>query len=199
MTQQQSGYERQPLDLYQTPEWIAAAIAEIVPLAGRIIWEPSVGHGKLAAAMRDLGATVIGSDIVDYGSSHQHGIFDFLAEGPAPEFARSIHGIVTNPPYGKRNVDAVRYAERALTRIPSGGFVVLLLPADFDHAKTRRHLFGDCPHFSGCITLRRRIQWFEDGEHSNTQSHKLFIWQRSPIGQRLAPSIWYAPSGSEVA
>ncbi|MCW1844165.1 hypothetical protein [Prosthecomicrobium hirschii] len=199
MSQAPSGFERQALDLYQTPEWVAEAINEIVPVSGRIVWEPSVGPGRLAVALRALGATVIGSDVVDYGSSHQAGIFDFLAEGPAPEFARSIHGIITNPPYGKRNAAAVTYIERALTRIPSGGFVVLLLPADFDHAKTRRHLFGDCRHFAGCITLRRRIQWFEDGEHSNTQYHKLFIWQRIPIGQRLTPSIWYAPSGSEAA
>jgi hypothetical protein len=191
VTRTTSGYERRDNDLYETPEWVAAAMAEVIPLKGRIVWEPAVGPGKFARAMTALGAQVYGTDLVDYGSAAQHGLYDFSSDEPPP--VRGFHGIVTNPPYGLRNKLAETFVRKALARIPCGGFVIMLLPTDFDHAKTRADLFGRCPYFAGRIVLTRRIQWFE-GDSGNTQNHALFIWRIDALGQPVRPSIWYAPT-----
>lgn len=197
MTQVASGFERRPMDIYETPPWPVDALAEVIPLRGRIIWEPACGPGKMVRALQAKGAHVIGTDIVDYGSTDQAGLFDFTSDAPVPDQCRRIHAIVTNPPYGARNKTAEVFIERGLGRLPNGGFMALLLPADFDHAKTRAHLFGDCPHFAGKITLRKRIQWFDPppGEKGvgGTQWHAFFVWRRDALGQAMPPRIWYAP------
>lgn len=195
MTRTTSGYERQANDLYSTPEWCADAFQEVINIRGLRIWEPAVGPGKLARAMTQIGAHVVGTDIIDYGSHElQHGLYDFSSDDPIPEVARGIHAIQTNPPYGKGNKLAEIFARKALNRIPTGGFVALLLPTDFDHAKGRADLFADCPYFAGRIVLTKRIQWFESAEgHGNTQNHAWFIWRRDALRHRVSPSIWYAP------
>ena len=52
---------------------------------------------------------------------------------------QSVDAIVTNPPY----ISATRFIEHALRLMSGGGKVAMLLRTDFDHAKTRRHLFSD--------------------------------------------------------
>jgi hypothetical protein len=54
---------------------------------------------------------------------------------------------------------------------PSMGKVAMLLRTDFDHAKGRQHLFGQCPIFAKKLVLTRRIVWFEGpkaARHSTT-------------------------------
>ena len=51
--------------------------------------------------------------------------FDFLSGGGIPGDDDDDDAIITNPPYGRGNRDAVRFAERALERCP--GLVALLL------------------------------------------------------------------------
>jgi hypothetical protein len=189
MTTTQSGYERQAHDLYETPTWVIDALAEVIPLRGRIVWEPACGPGKMVGALRARGATVIASDYVDHGLDGATR-FDFTSDEPQP--VTRIHAIITNPPYGKGNRMAEIFARKAIDRIPNGGFVALLLPTKFDHGKTRSDLFGDCPHFAGKIVLTERIQWFE-GDHSSTESHAWFIWRRDALGQPVRPTMWFAP------
>ena len=57
---------------------------------------------------------------------------------------QSVDAIVTNPPYAS----AVLFIEHALRLMNCGGKVAMLLRTDFDHAKTRWHLFGDCSAFA---------------------------------------------------
>lgn len=48
--------------------------------------------------------------------------------------------------------------------VPADGLIAMLLRTDFDRAKTRRHLFGDCVTFAKKLVLTKRmvrgLQWF---------------------------------------
>jgi hypothetical protein len=93
--------------------------------------------------------------------------------------------IVTNPPFGL----AQDFIERALelTR-PHDGAVFLLLRTDFDHAKTRQHLFGKSETFAKKIVLTRRIKWFEDSKGHPSFNHAWFGWDWKRHGQ---PTLAY--------
>ena len=123
MSQRESGYERIERDCYETPEWVTRAL---LPHLGNIksVWEPAAGSGKMARVLEAAGLQVLSTDI----SAGQ----DFLLAGK-----QSVDAIVTNPPY----TSAALFIEHALRLMSGGGKVAMLLRTDFDHAKTRWHLF----------------------------------------------------------
>lgn len=176
MTVVASNYERKENDLYQTEPWATKALLRNFPVGtGCVVWEPAAGNHLMADVIRETGAKVITSDIVEYDRTHDH-TFDFL--DPALP-GRSTNAIYTNPPYGKGNRDAVRFARLALQRCP--GFVALLLTAKFDFGKTRADLFRDNPRFCAKIALVDRIQWFP-GDSSGTEDHAWYVWGPAPGG-----------------
>lgn len=191
MGKHERGYERADKDLYPTPSWVVDALCEHVNLAGKTVWECAVGTGKMAEVLRASGAArVFSSDIHDYGYPQFDGLFDFVS-GEEPSKAWRYDGIITNPAYGFRNCLAVKFIEVGLKRLPPGGFLALLLPVDFDAAKTRHHLFRDNPQFIGKIILIKRVVWFErsDGTHkSPKENHGWFLFQRPGLNGH-APAI----------
>lgn len=169
MTVTASNYARAENDLYQTEPWATEALLWHFPVAGLHVWEPAAGNHLMANVLRANGAQVATSDIATYDREHDS-IRDFLSPGYAgPEF----DAIITNPPYGKGNRDAVRFAELALDRCD--GMVALLLTAKFDFGKTRRHLFQDNPRFLAKIALLDRISWAGNGE-TGTEDHAWYVW-----------------------
>ena len=109
---------------------------------------------------------------------------DFLK---ATRLPFNVTAIVTNPPYAL----AREFIEHslALTR-PIKGVVAMLLRTDFDHEKTRQHLFGECPHFWTKLVLTKRIKWFEDSKGQPSFNHAWFIWDWKHQG---VPTLAYAP------
>ena len=100
----------------------------------------------MVKALSDLGFNVVGTDIAK-GE-------DFLMM-PGPVLTDAI---ITNPPY---NVAERFFRERAVDLMfASKGIVAMLLRTDFDHAKTRRQLFGHCAQFAKKVVLTKRIKWF---------------------------------------
>jgi hypothetical protein len=156
VSQRDSGYARVAFDQYETPEWVTRALLPHIPhMNPRCrIWEPACGSGKMA---RVLDAT-LSTDI-------QQGI-DFFS---APLYD-GIDAIITNPPYSI----ATKFIQHALSQ--DVAFVAMLLRTDFDHAKSRRHLFADHPAFAKKLVLTKRIQWFEDSKSSPSFNHAWFIW-----------------------
>lgn len=185
MTVVASGYERQANDLYETPEWVTHALVRAINFnPGRdVVWEPAAGNHKIADALRTYGTTVRTSDIAVYGREHDLS-FDFLGSESVNFGARHL---ITNPPYGKGNRDAVKFARLALQRC--NGVVALLLSAKFDFGKTRTDLFRDNPRFLAKVALLDRIQWFE-GEHGSTEDHAWFVW--APVGHGGPVLRWEA-------
>lgn len=178
MSQRDSGYERKERDLYETPEWVTKALLPTLALTH--FWEPAQGSGKMARVLAQVGP-VTGTDI-DMGT-------DFLATRELPHVM--CGAIVTNPPYEL----ATEFCEHALRLMePVQGFVAMLLRTDFDHAKSRSHLFRDCPAFAKKLVLTKRIVWFdpEPGAKGKSPSfnHAWFIWDWKHEGP---PTIAYGP------
>lgn len=189
MTVVASNYDRKENDLYQTEPWATEALLRHFPVRGMSVWEPAAGNHLMADVLRDHGASVVTSDIATYDRRHDATV-DFLAKRFA--YKNPPHdAIITNPPYGKLNRDAVRFAELALERC--SGLVALLLTAKFDFGKTRAHLFRDNPRFAAKIALVDRIKWFP-GATSGTEDHAWYVWRGEPGPAPIM--LWEGRSGA---
>ena len=166
MNQRNSGYERQKDDAYYTPDWVTKALIPHIPSRVKSIWEPACGTNKIVNVFHrefPIDVKVHGTDIQDdqdFLATHIHGRYD---------------AIITNPPFKQSK----QFIEHALDLMQStNGFVAMLLPSDYDHAKTRQHLFKNCPQFSKRLVLTRRIVWFErdDGTDNPSGNHSWWMW-----------------------
>lgn len=185
MTVVASNFERKANDLYETEVWATNALLRHIPIGpGWVVWEPAAGNHKMADAIAMTGAKVRTSDIVVYEREHD-ALFDFLLLRPHDE--PSVSAIITNPPYGKGNRDAVRFADLALERCQ--GWVALLLTAKFDFGKTRRFLFADNHRFHCKIALLDRIQWFP-GVTSGTEDHAWYVWRPAAHPDSIPKIFW---------
>jgi hypothetical protein len=183
MTVVASNFTRSPNDLYETEPWaVRALLRRLPPVRGRKIWEPAAGNHKIADVLRWESADVLTSDIVVYRTKHDF-MFDFLAT-PTGGSGATDRDIITNPPYGPHNRDAVKFARLALQR--SAGWVALLLTAKFDFGKTRRDLFADNPRFAFKVALLDRIQWFSGD--TGTEDHAWYVW--GPLWQPAPRLFW---------
>lgn len=175
MSQRDSGYERKERDCYETPAWVTRALLPHFPRKPDRILEPACGSGKMVAVLSDI-AFVEGTDITD-------GV-DFLA---IDDLRRTPDAIITNPPY----VLAREFIDRALDlTFHIKGWVAMLLRTDYDHAKTRSDLFGECECFAKKLVLTKRIKWFEDSTGSPSFNHAWFIWDWKHQGP---PTLAYGP------
>lgn len=184
MTVTASKYARAENDLYQTEPWVTEALLRHFPIDGMTVWEPAAGNHLMVDVLAQSAKHVIATDIVHYGRS-QDCLFDFLephGDWPASD------AIITNPPYGKGNRQAVMFAEYALTRCQ--GLVALLLTAKFDFGNTRKHLFANNPRFAAKIALTDRISWTLDGV-TGTEDHAWYVWTEKPRLPRQ-PVMLYA-------
>lgn len=161
MSQRHSGYERIPGDQYQTPSWVTMALEPHMPGVFTAL-EPAEGQGRMVAALR----TWDGMRLVSHGDISNG--YDFLAQTECKDDA-----VITNPPY----LLAERFIWHALhlTR-PQAGRVAMLLRTDFDHAKSRRPLFGECKAFAKKLVLTKRIRWIEGSTGAPSFNHAWFIW-----------------------
>lgn len=180
MTVVASSYARKENDLYQTEPWATKALLRHFPVRGLAVWEPAAGNHLMADVLREHGAArVWTSDIATYDREHDW-LRNFFLPCP-PTLAQAI---ITNPPYGKGNREAVRFAELALERC--SGLVALLLTAKFDFGKTRLHLTRDNPRFAAKIALVDRIQWFP-GAMTGTEDHCWLVWR--PASAPVLPPV----------
>lgn len=187
MTVVASNYARKENELYETEKWATDALLRNFPFGvGHAVWEPSAGNHKMADVLRETGANVFTSDIATYDRQHDATV-DFLA--PRFAYKNPKHdAIITNPPYGKGNRDAVKYARLALERC--SGYVALLLTAKFDFGKTRLDLTAHNPRYLAKIALVDRVQWFP-GATSGTEDHAWFVWGPAPgIGTGSARCLY---------
>ena len=171
-------YPRVDGDHYPTPDWAIAALAEHVDLAGQLIWEPACGAGRMAEALKAAGATVYCSDVESRGLPLD-ALIDFTLASTAPNGFNGTIRIISNPAFGRQGKIAERFIEAGLRLIGGGGFLALLLAADFDSGKTRARFFRDCPLFAGKIVLTRRIVWFANPDPKRErpkENHCWFLW-----------------------
>jgi hypothetical protein len=202
MGKHENGYGRIERDYYPTPAWVIEALTEHIDIKGLHILEPACGDGRMAEALKGAGAEVYATDIEDRGYEHLDGLVDFTRSAQL-EFqldarfngaAEDFDAVVTNPPLGHRGQLGVSFIEIGLVQMNSG-FMAMLLPADFDSAKTRRGLFGHCSKFVGKIILTRRIKWFDmPGKNKSPKENSAwFLWGKVPWRTSSKSTIRYAP------
>lgn len=191
MTVTASDFARQRNELYETPHWAVEVLLRHLPtLTGWRIWEPAAGNHRIADILTINGARVTASDIEIYERTHT-AIFDFLNSYIPP--AVDFEAIITNPPYGPGNNQAVKFTRNALKCC--NGWVAMLLTAKFDWGSTRVDLFRDNPRFTKKIVLIDRLRFFDgEGATDGTEDHAWYIWR--PIDHpdtlaHVAPVIVY--------
>lgn len=176
MSQRQSGYERKERDLYETPEWVTRSLLPHLRADMTDVWEPACGSGKMSSVLSHETSFIVTYTDIDNGD-------DFLRF----ESASGIDAIITNPPYAA----AKEFIEQALWLMQSQhGVVAMLLRTDFDHAKSRQHLFGQHKAFAKKLVLTKRIKWFEDSKGQPSFNHAWFIWDWRHSGP---PVLAYGP------
>lgn len=191
MTVTASNYALKENNLYETEAWATQAFLRRFPVCGLNVWEPAAGNHAMADVLKDSGALVITSDIATYTRKHTFSNWDFTKSVPCvPLDIAFPEAIITNPPYGKGNREAVRFCELALARCP--GLVAMLLTAKFDFGKTRHHLFRDNPRFRAKINLVDRISWEGNGE-TGTEDHAWYVWTAPST---TPPTIFYEGKAS---
>ena len=84
---------------------------------------------------------------------------------------------------------AAEFIEHALSLTASSGVVAMLLRTDFDHPKSRQHLFSHSA-FSKKLVLTKRIKWFEDSKGQPSFNHAWFVWDHRHKGP---PTLAYGP------
>lgn len=163
-----------PFDRCQTPTY---ALDPLLPYLRRewVIWEPAAGEGNIARALRELGYTVVASDILtDHIGDGVEGGRDLFAWQPA-----RWDVIVTNPPY------SVKFGvyERCYQL---GKPFALLLPVETLGAGASQKLYRQHGHEQ--LLLNRRINFkmpnkgYEDGEWRSTAWFPTFwsCWRMLP-------------------
>jgi hypothetical protein len=180
MSQRNSDYARKERDLYETPEWVTEVLLANLWPAASCIWEPACGSGRMAAVLNRR-YPVYTTDIHPDGRDF---LFERLPAYPV------IDGIITNPPYDL----AQQFCEHALELMEPRGLVAMLLRVDFDSAKSRAHLFRDCPAWCHKLVLTKRITWFVEADGkpkaSPSENHAWYIWDWKHEG---APTLAYGP------
>jgi len=129
--------------------------------------------------LRRIGYNVLATDISE--GTNFLGTFTLRAD--------TVEAIITNPPYSH----AAEFIEHALALLPTRrrGLVAMLLRCDFDAAKTRQHLFGECCQFCTKLVLTKRINWFEHRIASPSYNHAWYIWDTK---NKRPPTIAYGPT-----
>lgn len=174
MTVVASNYARKEKDLYETEPWATEALLRNFSVKGKRVWEPAAGNHLVADVLRQSAASVFTSDIATYDRQHDQS-YDFFSAQPCGVVCDAI---ITNPPYGKGNRDAVKFARLALERC--AGLVALLLTAKFDFGATRYDLFDDNPRFCAKIALTDRLSWTLDGK-TGTEDHAWYVWHSAGV------------------
>jgi hypothetical protein len=195
MGKHERSYARVERDLYPSPPCVIEALAEHVDLHGLTTWEFACGNGSMVEALRLAGcARVCASDIIDYGAG-QDEVLDFLS-AQLPKFDQPFDLLCTNPPFGQGGRLATAFIEAGLRRLGKRGILALLLPCDFDSAKTRARYFGDCEAFVAKIVLRERVVWFprSDGIRAAPKENTAwYVWEYRALRIHHPPVILYAP------
>jgi hypothetical protein len=178
-----SNYDRKANEFYETEPWVTEVLLRHFPVVGLSVWDPCAGNHMMSDVLREAGrGAVFTSDLVTYGRKHDKKADFFTLTNTG------FDAIVANPPYGKGNRIAVKWAERSLDLCD--GIVALLLTAKFDSGRTRAHLFRDNPRFAAKIVLLDRISWTLDGV-TGTEDNAWFVWGPEPRGRRRPPMIVY--------
>ncbi len=153
-------------DLYETPAAAVNALLRAERIPNRV-WEPACGPGAIVRALRQDGHCVVATDLIDYGSPHQHAVCDFLTATEPPE---GIECIVTNPPFKLAN----EFVSKAIELCPR---VFMLLRLAFLESERRSPIL-DCGDLCRVHVFRNRLPMMHRAgwEGPKSSSGMAFAW-----------------------
>lgn len=119
---------KQDFGQFDTPEKLAEQVVDLARIqSGQTVLEPSAGIGRIASAVRQVGAFVTCWEVdtkraekLD-GIAHSLNVGDFLASTPTETFDR----VVMNPPFAKQ--DDIRHVMHAYRFLVPGGRLVAIM------------------------------------------------------------------------
>ena len=182
---------RKPLDAYDTPPALAAAmcqtLAGLIATPGRIL-EPSAGSGVFlrAAGNQWRSAAIAGVDVEPRSTGVARG--DFLAD----EFGHYAL-VIGNPPWSL----AEEFVETALSCTRHRGHVAFILRSSFHHGQARTDRLHSRRCLRWWIPLRERPSYTADGRTDSVDS-SIFVWERGFVGNaEILPHLsWRDPVGT---
>lgn len=186
----QRNIDVQALDFYTPPvDFVLHAKKYLNP--GDIIWEPSVGSGKVQKPLEELGYSVYCSDIFDYGfksaqdkPTEVKDFFDFDTL-PSMFYGELVTAIVTNPPY-KGAQKYVEHALKLLNTWPHSDRVIMLLRLDFLTSQARGKFFKEVGQLKHVDIFSYRIKCLKgdvDDGASSAVNYAIFVWEKGYTGQ----------------
>ncbi len=188
-----SGYERNRLDRYWTHPWMTDELFKVRAISRGMIgpvWECAAGRGDMSRAIVANGQDVYSTDIdmsefdTTIGPGHER---SFLDESGLPTVNDiPCRSIITNPPYNEpwRGIsnDFIRHG---LSFFNVGAvFMAMLMRSEYKSGKTRRDMFGECPHYFGELVLTTRPRWdYGDPDAPETAAPRhnfsWFVWRKN--------------------
>lgn len=157
------------------------------------VWEPCVGMGHIAEALKQCGYNVKCSDIVDRGYvSGGVNLQDFLAL----DIADNKFDIVTNPPYKL----ASAFVKHALDISADGVKVAMFLKIQFLESVERYALFKEYPP-KYVYVASKRLNCARDGNFdkytSSAMCYAWFVWVKGFNGEPTLRWINTVSDGDE--
>lgn len=158
-----SAGEREENDFYATDPIAAEWLIKLENLNPNI-WECACGQGHLAKVFEEHGYNVKATDLIDRG--YGQGGVNFLTCNE-----KFDGDIITNPPYKY----AEDFIQHALSLVPNGNRVCMLLKVQFLEGKGRKDLFALYPPRYVYVSSSR-IKHGVNGDFSRANSMLAIAW-----------------------
>jgi hypothetical protein len=161
-------------DYYPTPPEAVVQLLASERIEGSI-WEPCCGNGAISRVLEENGYEVVSTDLFDRGYG-QPGV-DFLTT------RRPVENVVTNPPYRM----ALPFVRHALSCVPAGGKVMMLLKMSFLEGVERHRFFRDNPP-ARVYVFSRKLRWRHAVNGRITWAMlpvAWFVWERAHNGETV--------------
>jgi hypothetical protein len=174
---------RHPSDLYCTPPAVIQTFLQSIDFKlSKNIWEPFAGMGHISETLKANKYNVKSTDLHDWGYEDSTSGKNFLDINDQWRY-----DILSNPPYSI----AGKVIDKALSVVPDGRYVIMLLRSNFYEGK-RKGLLERHPvkYIYQSIT---RIQCAIGGDFEAMQnrggaaiSFSFFVWQKGYKGETIA-------------
>lgn len=173
-----SDYNRNENDYYATDPKAIDLLLEKETFSDNI-WECACGEGHLSKRLIELNKSVYSTDLIDRGFGN--GGIDFL------QFTEEMnYDIITNPPYSH----ATEFVQHALSLIPNGRKVAMLMRIQFLEGKKRKELFKKTPPkniyvFSSRLICARNGDFEKFAKNSGAMVYAWYVWEKGYEGETI--------------
>ena len=186
------------LDYFPTPPWATRALVDAVlgrsghsaSFHAQTAWEPACGEGHMAEVLRESFASVVATDVHDYGYGDR--LLDFLS---ADADAVEADWIITNPPFGDQ---AEAFVLKALDRARIG--VAMFLRLQWLESIGRYERVFE-PHPPAVIAqFAERVPLYKgkwEPRGTTATAYLWIVWLKRASGPRRTEFLWIPPGQRE--